>query len=193
MNQPDDRSREVSAARATLTGARIALIGTIIAALIGATATITAALVQHDKPDPTAVPAPTTRAPTSTSEQPPSTAESPTSTSGGPTGTTTTASDGVTYRCTGSAPHGIAISYGSSTSGLQATGLPFTAQESSVSRTARYYSIRAQLHGGGEVTCTLTVTAAGRTTTSTGTARGGYNQATPQVCADYERRWTACG
>lgn len=99
--------------------------------------------------------------------------------------------DGVTYRCTGSAPAGIDISYGPSGSGLQATSLPFTARDS-VSASASYYRVTAQLKGEGDVTCTLTVTDAGHTTTSSGTARGGYNIADAQICGDYKGSWNDC-
>jgi hypothetical protein len=108
----------------------------------------------------------------------------------------TTTPDGVTYQCTGSAPAGVDIAYGPSGSGLQATSLPFTAHDNSVSQTAQYYRISAQLKGGGDVTCTLTVTANGQTTTSRAAARGGYNIASPQICSGYsdgQRHWNACG
>ncbi|MEU4770022.1 DUF308 domain-containing protein [Actinosynnema sp. NPDC023794] len=112
-----------------------------------------------------------------------------------PTSAAPTTPDGVTYQCTGSAPAGVDITYGPSGSGEQATRLPFTAHDDSVSQTAQYYSIRAQLKGSGDVTCTLTVTSAGQTTTGSGTARGGHNIASPQICSGYsdgQRQWHAC-
>jgi hypothetical protein len=90
-------------------------------------------------------------------------------------------------------PAGIDITYGPSGSDLWATSVPFTAHDSSVSETAQYFAITAQLQGGGDVRCTITVIAAGQTTTGSGTARGGYNEATPEICANYERHWYACG
>jgi hypothetical protein len=190
MSQPSDNpTREVTNPQATITGAKIALVGTIITAIIGATATITVALVQRNNP----VPPPTTPAPDSHAAEPNPSVTPSTPPAQLATTTPPASPDGVAYRCTGSAPAGIEITYGRSGSGLQATRLPFTAQDSKVSETAGYYAIRAQLHGGGHVTCTLTVTAAGHSTRSSGTARGGYNEATPQICADYERHWSACG
>jgi hypothetical protein len=95
------------------------------------------------------------------------------------------------FGTTSSAPAGIDITYGPSGSDLQATSLPFTMHDS-VSLTARYYRIDAQLQGGGDVSCTLTVTAFDQTITSTGTAQSGYHEATPQICADVERHWDDC-
>lgn len=194
MNQPPPGTppREASTPDATTTAAKIALVGTIMAAIIGATATITAALVSRDNPTPTPMPpAPTTsvNASPTTSPTPVATPTTPTSAA---TSTTPAMPDGVTYQCDGSAPAGINITYGPSGSGLQATSLPFTAHDDSVSQTAQCYAITAQLQGGGDVTCT--VTAAGHVTTRSGTARGGYNEATPEVCSGgSEVRWYACG
>lgn len=190
MKQPNIPSRDVTTPQATITGAKIALVGTIMAAVIAAAATITAALVQRNNSVPTPpAPSPVSRAaganaPSAASSAPPSTRAA--------TNTTPATPDGVTYQCTGLAPAGVEISYGPSGSSLQATRLPFIAHDDSVSQTAQSYSITAQLHGGGDVTCTVTVIAAGHTTTSSGTARGGYNEPTPEVCADYQRQWEAC-
>jgi hypothetical protein len=117
----------------------------------------------------------------------------PTPSSSAATSTTPTAPDGVAYQCTGSAPAGIDIHYGSSSSGMQATTLPFTAH-ASLSESAQYYAITAQLHGASDVSCTITVTDAGQTVTSSGTAQGGHNSATPQICSvsDDQRHWNAC-
>jgi hypothetical protein len=186
MNQPHTPPREVTTPEATITGAKLALAGTIVAAIIGATATITVALVQQKNSMPSqATPTPAGNANAPSASTPPSTPAATTATPATP--------DGVTYRCTGSAPAGVDITYGPSSSGLQATSLPFIAHDDSVSETAQSYRINAQLKGGGDVTCTLTVTAAGHTTTSSGTARGGYNSARPQICTYSQRRWRACG
>jgi hypothetical protein len=100
--------------------------------------------------------------------------------------------DGVTYQCTGSAPSGIDITYGPSGSGFEATQLPFAAQDV-VNASTSYYRINAQLKGSGDVTCVLTVIYAGRTTTNSGTARGGYNITSPQICGNYRGLWDPCG
>lgn len=54
MNQPPPGTppREASTPNATTAAAKIALVGTIMAAIIGATATITAALVSRNNPTP---------------------------------------------------------------------------------------------------------------------------------------------
>jgi hypothetical protein len=149
-------------------------------------------------PPPTGSSSPSSTSTTTAPAQESRTVGANTSSSSTPPSSTpaaTTTPDGVTYQCTGSAPAGVDITYGPSGSGLQATSLPFTAHEDGVSQTAQYYSITAQLNGGGDVTCTLTVTAAGQTATSSGTASGGHNIASPQICSglsDGQREWHAC-
>ncbi|RKN41458.1 hypothetical protein D7223_24300 [Micromonospora endolithica] len=69
--------------------------------------------------------------------------------------------------------------------------MPFNAR-GGVSASVRYYRISAQLQGGGHVSCVLTVTGAGRTTTSSGTARGGHNIASAQICRDFDGQWDSC-
>ncbi|BCJ26940.1 hypothetical protein [Actinocatenispora sera] len=179
----------------TITGAKIALIGAIAAALIGAASTITVALVQRrgSEAAPGSVGAsPSDRSTASRTPTAGTTRAGPAEPSAASPSATGTAPDGVTYRCTGSAPTGIDISYGPSTGGSQATSLPFTAHER-LTASARYYSITAQLAGSGHVSCTITLTDAGRTVSASGTARGGYNSARPQICAGLDaHRWNTC-
>jgi len=111
--------------------------------------------------------------------------------------------DAVTYHCSGSAPDGIDISYGTDSSHFSASRLPFT-KTAPLDATAEYYSLSGQLQGAGSVTCTLTVAwtpADGDGTQSraskTGTGEGGYNLATVEVCHDPaaiygSQEWEAC-
>jgi hypothetical protein len=175
----------------------IALAGTITAAIITATATITAASSKNPVPT-TVTPIGGVNASFTVASTPADTTTTQTSTPTSTTlptrnqRTTSTTPDGVTYQCAGSAPVGINITYGPSNSGLQATSLPFATHDDAISHTAQYYAITAQLQGGGDVTCTVTVTGAGHTITSSGTARGGHNEATPQICSDFAAGWSAC-
>lgn len=93
---------------------------------------------------------------------------------------TSTAANGVTYQCTGSAPDGIDISYGSEDSEDAPSSLPFFVSEPL--QPTQLYGIFAILEGGvgSEVTCTLSVTAAGRTVTDTQTATGS-NMVSPEI------------
>jgi hypothetical protein len=193
MSRPTGaKARDPAKPDPTITGAKIALIGAIAAALIGAASTITVALVQRRGSD--AAPGAVDAAPSGRSTPPAAgTRAAPAGPRGASPSATGTAPDGVTYRCTGSAPAGIDISYGPSTGGSEAASLPFTAHER-LTASARYYSITAQLAGSGHVSCTITLTDAGRTVSASGTARGGYNSARPQLCSGFdEHRWNTCG
>lgn len=95
------------------------------------------------------------------------------------------------FACQGDAPNGLDITYGSESSHSQGTGLPFSATMPLDSQSA-YYSIQAQLHGGGTVTCTVTVNSSGVSATKSGTASGGYNIADPIVCKGLFGGWQAC-
>lgn len=196
MSQPTP-ARGVPRPDPTITGAKIALVGTIAAAVIGAAATITVALLQRKDSGstPTAGGPATHTADANTSQSstpssmPPS--SSPPST---PAANATSATpNGVTYRCVGTAS-GVAGSYGSDSGGGQFGALPFTAY-SRVRESAKWYTITAALDvddNDGYVTCTLTVTDAGRTTTSTDTARGAGHEAAPRICSGFDGGWLVC-
>jgi hypothetical protein len=197
MSRPTGaKARDPAKPDPTITGAKIALVGAIAAALIGAASTITVALVQRRGSG--AAPGAVDAAPSGRSTAPRTptagtTRAAPADPHGASPSATGTTPDGVTYRCTGSAPAGIDISYGPSTGGSQAASLPFTARER-LTASARYYSITAQLNGSGHVSCTITLTDAGRTVSASGTARGGFNGARPQICSGFdEHRWNTCG
>lgn len=120
---------------------------------------------------------------------------------GQPTHTTTTApahaaAQSVSLSCTGKAPDGIDITYGPEGSNLGASSLPLD-KTVPLDTHAQYYVVTAQLKGSGTVTCTTTVhynDASGnaQTATKTGSATGGYNIASAQVCASFDGSWAAC-
>lgn len=102
----------------------------------------------------------------------------------------------VTYSCTGSAPDGVNITYGPNGSNHSATSLPFHHTEPLTSG-AEYYVTTAQLQGSGSVSCTTTVQTdnfdgTADDVTNTGSADGGYNIASAQVCSDFSTGWTRC-
>jgi hypothetical protein len=100
--------------------------------------------------------------------------------------------EGVLYACTGSTPNGVDITYGSDSSSSDATALPFSAT-SALDSSAEYYTIMAQLQGGGSVNCTLTVQSnASGTVTKTGSANGGYTIADLEICSDFTGGWETC-
>lgn len=103
-----------------------------------------------------------------------------------------TAPDQVVFHCTGSTNgDGIDIMYGPEGSNYSASHLPFT-KTMSLDDTAQYYSVTAQLQGGGHVTCTTSVTQDGDTTVKKATASGGYNIAMAEVCSSFDGTWEPC-
>lgn len=76
----------------------------------------------------------------------------------------------VTFHVEGSAPGGVDIMYGSDSDNRQGHGLPFTATLP-LDDDAMYYMVNAQLSGGGDITCTVTVDGQ----TKKAHASGGYN------------------
>src|SRR5579871_2178609 len=101
-----------------------------------------------------------------------------------PTVAATQAPEQVTYHCEG---HGaVNITYGPNGTQHSASSLPFTHTEA-LTTGAQYYVTEAQLQGGGQVTCTTTVQTdnldgSADDVTNTGSADGGYNIASAQVC-----------
>ena len=101
----------------------------------------------------------------------------------------------VTYACTGSAPDGVEITFGPNGSNHSAGSLPFRHTEP-LTTGALYYVTTAQLQGGGSVSCTTTVQTVSFDGTAddvdnTGSADGGYNIATAQVCSGIDG-WEKC-
>ena len=103
----------------------------------------------------------------------------------------------ASFSCTGSAPEGVDITYGTDTSNLSGGNtVPWQATLSLPSN-ALYANVTAQLQGpDGTITCTNTVswTEAGvaQSVTQTGTASGDYNIASAQICSDYNGGWQTC-
>lgn len=103
--------------------------------------------------------------------------------------------ESVTFACTGTAPDGVDITYGPSGSSFGATSLPLN-KKIPLDRGAQYYNTEAQLSGSGSVTCTTTVVyndgGTATTVVNTGSASGGYNIASAQVCATFTGGWEKC-
>jgi hypothetical protein len=102
----------------------------------------------------------------------------------------------VTYVCAGHAGDGVDITYGAEGSSSDAHHLPFSHTDP-LDATAQYFAVQAQLSGSGTVTCTTTVdwtdgSGDAQSVTQTGTANGGYNIASAEVCGDFEGGWQAC-
>lgn len=84
------------------------------------------------------------------------------------------------FKVWGSAPSGADITYGSDGENLDGSGLPMT-KTLSVKDDALYYQISAQLQGGGDIQCSVTIDGK----TKTGHARGGYNICSAQLNGDF--------
>jgi hypothetical protein len=102
----------------------------------------------------------------------------------------------VTYACTGHAPDGVDITYGPNGSNLGASSLPFS-KTTGYDASAQYYVTTAQLSGSGQVTCTTTVQTdngdgTAHVVQNSGTASGGYNIASAQVCSSFTGGWEKC-
>ncbi|MGQ4476876.1 hypothetical protein [Streptomyces sp. SAS_276] len=80
----------------------------------------------------------------------------------------------------GSAPAGVDITYGSDGTNLQGRGLPME-KTLTVNSDALYYQVTAQLQGGGNIHCSITID--GRT--KSGQAQGGYNICSAQLNSDF--------
>lgn len=109
-----------------------------------------------------------------------------------PTTTEPTVAAQVTFSCTGSAPDGLSITYGPNGSSYSASSLPFT-KTMPLDSSAQYYVTTAQLSGSGSVTCTTVIQASdGSQWTNSGTAQGGYNIASAEICGTYSGGWQKC-
>jgi hypothetical protein len=102
----------------------------------------------------------------------------------------------VTYACTGHAGDGVDITYGSEGSNSSAHHLPFS-ETVPLNATAGYFAVTAQLQGNGTVTCSTVVNWTddsddAQSVTQTGTASGGYDIASAEVCGDFEGGWQVC-
>ncbi|MFF3359537.1 MmpS family transport accessory protein [Streptomyces sp. NPDC002917] len=93
--------------------------------------------------------------------------------------------DKVVFKVWGSAPSGVDITYGSDSDNLQGRGLPMT-KTLTLKDDALYYSVTAQLQGGGDVRCSVTVDGK----TKTGHASGGYNICNAQLSGGLFGSWS---
>ncbi|MFC8262686.1 MmpS family transport accessory protein [Streptomyces sp. NPDC057291] len=92
--------------------------------------------------------------------------------------------DKVVFKVWGSAPSGVDITYGSDSDNLQGRGLPMT-KTLTLKDDALYYNVTAQLQGGGDVHCSVTVDGE----TKTGHASGGYNICSAQLSGGLFGGW----
>jgi zinc-ribbon domain len=83
------------------------------------------------------------------------------------------------FTVSGVAPNGLEITYGTDTSNYRGGPLPFY-KVVTLNEDAGYYDLNAQLHGGGSITCTLSIGDA----VVTGHAAGGYNICSAQLNRD---------
>jgi hypothetical protein len=108
-----------------------------------------------------------------------------------PPTTTTTSPPTATFACSGTAPEGVDITYGSDTQNISGGhAVPWSASLP-VPSGAQDESVSAQLQGpDGSISCSVAVTVDGTTTSQTGEAVGDYNIAQAEVCnAD---GWQTC-
>ncbi|MFJ5270799.1 MmpS family transport accessory protein [Streptomyces sp. NPDC088358] len=93
--------------------------------------------------------------------------------------------DQVVFKVWGSAPAGVDITYGSDSDSIQGHGLPMT-KTLTLKDDAMYYNVTAQLQGGGDVRCSVTVDGK----TKTGHAAGGYNICNAQLSGGLFGDWS---
>ncbi|MFF2996994.1 MmpS family transport accessory protein [Streptomyces sp. NPDC057950] len=93
--------------------------------------------------------------------------------------------DQVVFKVWGSAPAGVDITYGSDSDSIQGHGLPMT-KTLKLKDDAMYYNVTAQLQGGGDVHCSVTVDGK----TKTGHASGGYNICNAQLSGGLFGDWS---
>lgn len=110
-----------------------------------------------------------------------------------PTTTTTTTPPTAAFSCTGSAPEGVSITYGADTQNLDGgSSVPWSASLP-IPDQAQYEAVNAQLQGpDGSISCMVTVTQNGQSTTQTAEASGNYNIAGAQVCSGGDGSWSKC-
>jgi hypothetical protein len=88
--------------------------------------------------------------------------------------------DQVVFKVWGSAPAGVSTMYGSDSENLDGSGLPMT-KTLKLSGDAMYYMVSAQLQGGGDIHCSVTINGE----TKSGHARGDYNICQAQLNGDF--------
>ncbi|GIL28140.1 MmpS family transport accessory protein [Actinocatenispora comari] len=105
-----------------------------------------------------------------------------------PTPTKPKAKPKVTFKVSGSTPSGVDITYGSDSDNRQGgDSAPWSATlNRDDSGDTQWYSITAQLQGGGDITCTILVD--GKAIAS-GHASGGYNICQAQIIQGWTGTW----
>lgn len=84
------------------------------------------------------------------------------------------------FKVWGTAPNGVSVTYGSDSENLDGSGLPME-KTLKVKDGALYYTINAQLQGGGDIQCSVTIDGE----TKKGRARGEYNICMAQLNGDF--------
>ncbi len=90
----------------------------------------------------------------------------------------------VVFKVWGSAPAGVDINYGSDTDSRSGKGLPMT-KTLKLDGEAMYYNVSAQLMGGGDINCSVTVDGQ----TKKGHASGDYNICMAQLSSGFLGGW----
>ncbi|WP_420032208.1 hypothetical protein ACN2WE_04940 [Streptomyces sp. cg28] len=90
----------------------------------------------------------------------------------------------VVYKVWGSAPSGVNTTYGSDSDNRNGSSVPMT-KTLTLDDDAMYFHISAQLQGGGDINCSVTVDGH----TKKGHASGGYNICMAQVNSDFTGGW----
>lgn len=90
----------------------------------------------------------------------------------------------VVFKVWGSAPAGADVTYGSDSDNREGSGLPMT-KTLNLDTDALYYHVSAQLQGGGDINCSVTVNG----TTKKGHASGGYNICSAQLNGGLTGGW----
>jgi hypothetical protein len=91
----------------------------------------------------------------------------------------------VVFKVWGSAPSGVDINYGSDSDSRSGKGLPMT-KTLKLDDEAMYYNVSAQLMGGGDINCSVTVDGE----TKKGHASGDYNICMAQLSSGFLGGWS---
>lgn len=91
----------------------------------------------------------------------------------------------VVFKVWGEAPDGVDIMYGSDSDSRQGGGLPMETTLK-LNDDALYYHVNAQLMGGGDINCSVTIDGQ----TKKAHASGGYNICNAQLNADFLGGWS---
>lgn len=90
----------------------------------------------------------------------------------------------VVFKVWGSAPSGVDVNYGSDSDSRQGAGLPMT-KTLKLDSEALYYNVSAQLQGGGDINCSVTVNGQSKK----GHASGNYNICSAQLNGGITGGW----